>query len=605
MDTRRCNSNEAAGSMKTEENQMELNLHLVHQENTAVLNNMTSNSKSTNAARYKEGARMGLNRPTKRVRRNSPKEIPQKSSLEVVKLQSSHRKVASSSIIEVQDIKRAAKQNATAKDLATQQERNRIAQLLEACNQAEAKVRAEKAKYLEKIKAADELLQRLAQTAVAIKAGQIREEEIPVEMKALLKSKEACHRPHTTAEIRDLIRELANEMPQRQIAAKVGVAQSTVSYVLHHDEHREKHAGRPPKLTPLIVAAAARYRFLFHQQNFSETAKWIEEEFGVKVSKNTIQRHMKALGFRMGDFKRYPRDRNSDKAVVERYKFATTMPCRYGETTLCDAIYAGEIGLVMVTSPRMYSIKGWYPLTDDDVALNHNAHITVQMVLSPRIGVVWFEIREGIAKGEDLLKVYQNAVEAIVSKTPFSGFNEYDALKKRAFVVDDVGNRHDSKIFTTYFNGETVRNLFGFHYLPAYSPFLNPVEEVNAIIRYRTFRKMAESELHTLSKAAVKEIVIQVISELTTEEIMKCFSHTNDFLNIAKEQGHVYSQQRYEKTHLEAEFANNSEIMGEVDQVIAKYIPDDYSIYTPGYNSQLLQSFNKKQIDTKTPENTV
>ena len=227
-----------------------------------------------------------------------------------------------------------------------------------------------------------------------------------------------------------------------------------------------------------------------------------------------------------------------------------------------------------------------------------SSHITVNLVLSPSVGVVWFDISEGSVKGTDVLKVYQDAIEAFLAHKPFCGSQEYDSKKKRAFIVDNAGNHHNG-IFGEYFNGDAVQKLFGLHYLPVYSPFLQPVEEVFAIIRFRVFRKLEQSEMHAFSTAAVKRILVEVISELTKDEIMKCYLHTNEFLAVAKAKGHVYSQQHYEKTHLGDEFANNSETTRKVDEVISKYLPDDYSIYTPEQNPQL-RAFNEKRINPKT-----
>lgn len=76
----------------------------------------------------------------------------------------------------------------------------------------------------------------------------------------------------------------------------------------------------------------------------------MKAEFGVNVCTNTIQRRIKALGFRLGDFKRYPRERNSVKAIVQGYNVdsATEMPSKCGETTLYKALYSDEMSIVPV-----------------------------------------------------------------------------------------------------------------------------------------------------------------------------------------------------------------------------------------------------------------
>lgn len=188
-----------------------------------------------------------------------------------------------------------------------------------------------------------------------------------------------------------------------------------MNYILHNPEGRTNHAGRPPKLNAEIEAAIARYRFLFHEKSARDTAAWVKHEYKVDVCSSTVQRHLKSLGFRMGDFKRYPRDRSSDNALAERYEFAMKMPNKYGPETLFHAIYADEMSLVEVSPHRIYSIKGWYPSCDDYVKIQ-GAHITLNLVLSPSIGVVYFETTEAGVNAESVLSVYKLGLKQLLNK---------------------------------------------------------------------------------------------------------------------------------------------------------------------------------------------
>ena len=326
----RVNQYEEARLQRIAENQKELN-RVLREKNIA--QNSVKSSSSKAQRRKNKRARCTDTSKTSRAnkkRNGRPRELPEfvprvkKNIANAPELQQFRLKAASVQISESRAERRQKKQAERARNIALQRERSRIQQMIIADRQACAKVEAEREKCAKKLAAAEELQRELAQVSVALKSGQITEDQIPARIQKQLKKREARHCPHTKLETRNLIRELWSDgLSQRKIAKRVGVAQSTVSYVCNHPENRENHAGRPQKLTPEIEAAAARFRFLFHQQSYADTAKWIEDEFGIKVSANTVQRHLKSLGFRMGDFKRYPRDRNSDKALLQRYNFAT------------------------------------------------------------------------------------------------------------------------------------------------------------------------------------------------------------------------------------------------------------------------------------------
>lgn len=143
-------------------------------------------------------------------------------------------------------------------------------------------------------------------------------DELPVSIAKKSFDSQKKKRPHTTVAERHLMRSLRSEFTERQIteefAARVGVAPSTVSYHFTHPESRTIRAGRKPKLSKEMLWAAARFRFLFNHCQQKEIVAFLKRAYGVEVCERTLSRHLMNIGFRPGDFKRYPRDRKLNQS---------------------------------------------------------------------------------------------------------------------------------------------------------------------------------------------------------------------------------------------------------------------------------------------------
>ena len=143
-----------------------------------------------------------------------------------------------------QRTRRQEKQEKKARQLAQQRERNRVMELMIAARQARQKVEANMQAAQKHAEEEQQELERIDQFELALKAGDIKMEDIPESLKRKVEKIGKKKVPHTTLEIRHLIRELAGDFTQKEIAKRTGVAQSTISYVLNHEEGRPNHAGR-------------------------------------------------------------------------------------------------------------------------------------------------------------------------------------------------------------------------------------------------------------------------------------------------------------------------------------------------------------------------
>lgn len=150
-----------------------------------------------------------------------------------LEFKSGFSKAASCIIKEDQAKRRKQKQDERARAIAEQRERNRDTQLIAATTQAkqkaEAHIKAEEEQLARRKKKAQELDQLL----VSLRAGDVKQEEFPLEYADRIQRIVKRKVPHTTEADRHHIRELAGEFTQVEIARKTGFTQSTISNALN------------------------------------------------------------------------------------------------------------------------------------------------------------------------------------------------------------------------------------------------------------------------------------------------------------------------------------------------------------------------------------
>ncbi|RLN94632.1 hypothetical protein BBJ28_00016482 [Nothophytophthora sp. Chile5] len=277
-----------------------------------------------------------------------------------------------------------------------------------------------------------EELQRLRQLRVAVDMG------------------EGCDL--SEAELRRL-RNLGGSETQRDLASRVGVSQSTVSrhlrasHAAKQTQQTTRH-GRKPKLTEQMLFAAARFQFLFGTTSLKHTVAFVQLTFGVSVSAKTLRWHLKEVaGFRLGDFRWFPKDRNADMAVSQRADYAETMSNKYGQNTLYEAIYYDEMKLTRKINRYVWSIGGWIPSVPDECCTDSPKHITLMYAASPSLGLVHYEIVEGAVTSDNVMHFMIAMVAAYTQNAGPTGTNV------RAFIMDNARIHHTNNV-TEFLHGE-------------------------------------------------------------------------------------------------------------------------------------------------------
>ncbi|KAG6951068.1 hypothetical protein JG687_00013840 [Phytophthora cactorum] len=154
------------------------------------------------------------------------------------------------------------------------------------------------------------------------------------------------------------------------------------------------------------------------------------------------------------------------------------MPTKFGQNTLYEAIYFGEMKLSRCTKRKAWSIRGRIPTVPDEPYSTNPGHITLIYAASPSFWTLYFENVEGSVTGETCLE-FMKEMMAIYTRKGF-------ASRKRASIMDNASMHHRDPV-NDYMNGNVVREKIGLEFLPIYSPFLNPLEEIFGLLKARSW----------------------------------------------------------------------------------------------------------------------
>ncbi|RLN90496.1 hypothetical protein BBJ28_00004152 [Nothophytophthora sp. Chile5] len=484
--------------------------------------------------------------------------------------------------------RRVAKQQQVVRDQARMRGRRQSEQLAMAYEHAQLAVEKTLRRYEREAAKKKEELQRLRQLRVAVEMG----EECALSDAELRRLRDVAglgtKKPRLSKSDERVIQELGGSETQRDIANRVGASQSTVSRHLRasHAANRTQQTtrhGRKPKLTKQMLIAAARFQFLFGTTSSKHTAAFVQLAFGVSVSVKTIRRHLKGVaGFRLGDFRRFPRDRNSDLAISQRADYAETMANKYGQNSLYEAIYYDELKLTRKTTRHAWSIGGWTPSVPDEFDTDSPQQITLMYAASPSFGLVYYEIVEGVVTSDTVMNFMVAMVTAYTRNATRTSV--------RAFITDHARIRHTDDV-TEYFHGEFVSQLFRLEFLPIHSPFLNPLEEVFGLIKARIWRRRSNDNVKDESKAMLKRSLVEQVSAITVHDVRQCYSHVERFINYARDRTPVCTQHLYESTHSGDELELCPMLPETVETLLASYVPNTFEEFTPEANALVERAF--------------
>ncbi len=230
----------------------------------------------------------------------------------------------------------------------------------------------------------------------------------------------------------------------------------------------------------------------------------LEDEFNLKTSQRTVLRTIKSLGYSRKKAKMIPIDRNSERVINLRKEIVMQMISKWNYKK--TPIFIDETGFQNNMTPAYsYAKKG------------ESIYQTTGVVKTTTITVI-LAITNDTLIGYQCFKREITASDFHAFLTEFLKNNQdiYDHLDDYVFVMDNSPiHKHSDHL--------QFRQFLQIIYLPPYSPFLNPIEEVfsqwKRIFREKPCRGLRE----------VLNYIHSSFKEINYSLIPKVYSHSLSF----------------------------------------------------------------------------
>lgn len=213
--------------------------------------------------------------------------------------------------------------------------------------------------------------------------------------------------------------------------------------------------------------------------------------FDVDVSTSTIDRCINEFHYTLKQVSIVPVLRNNERIIQQRLEYSS-MFREYEITHSSESlIFLDEVGFTVSTRPkRGRSLRGTSTFVDVPAARTRNISVLAAM---NRNGMIYHKVHDKALNGED----FKSALIDLKNTC------DERSIVNCVFIMDNARIHHYSRL------NETI-NDYGIvvEYLPAYSPFLNPIENCFSKWKNYVLRGKAnnEEELKTLIENGFESI---------------------------------------------------------------------------------------------------
>lgn len=268
-------------------------------------------------------------------------------------------------------------------------------------------------------------------------------------------------------------------------------------------------AGRPPKVKPEQLVWIAKMvknctpdqlKFEFGLWTLKLIGALVERELGLKLSTPTLAKIMKQLGFSVQ--KPLYRAYEQDAVLVEAWR-QTDYPALKKRAQERGAVimYADEAGL----RSDYHTGTTWGETGNTPVVKKTGKRFSIQMLSAiASDGTFEFMLHEGRVNSDVFLKFLEQLL--IGAKAPI-------------FLIVDGSSIHKAKIVKDFI--EANKNRIELHFIPPYSPELNPDEQVWKNVKAEVSKQkvLDRQSLFSFTKKALERL------KATPKTIMGFFRH--------------------------------------------------------------------------------
>jgi hypothetical protein len=241
------------------------------------------------------------------------------------------------------------------------------------------------------------------------------------------------------------------------------------------------------------------------------------EEGKIKKPQDLLGKHLRnRVGFRVADFVHVPTNRNLPRVIEDRKRYASAI--MQDIISYNDAIFIDETGFNSCTTPtKGRSIQGSQPVFFTDKLQLPNVSV---IAAASKHKVVYDECWVGSVNGA----VYAQFLTNLFEKLDRDG--EWPEGKK-LWVISDNCSIHKEKKFVKAVEVK-YKEKAHFLYLPPYSPFLDPIEEVFAFWKFFYTRALVAGRGSTVY--GVAELIRQARQQITPFHCGGAFRHAFSFV---------------------------------------------------------------------------
>ncbi|KAG0432496.1 hypothetical protein DMUE_5493, partial [Dictyocoela muelleri] len=196
----------------------------------------------------------------------------------------------------------------------------------------------------------------------------------------------------------------------------------------------------------------------------SQLSDWVYETFQIKVSKNTVERVLKQFHYTLKRITLIPERRNCDVTIDLRAIYSFTFRSLKIENDDKNFIFFDEVGFSVVSRPS----KGRSKSGDSayvSVPASRSRNISIIAAMN-KYGMIFHKIHERAVNGEDFKASLREIKEACVLSD----------ISISIFIIDNARIHHYKGL-----RDDEEISSFNIVYLPPYSPFLNPIENIFSV----------------------------------------------------------------------------------------------------------------------------
>jgi hypothetical protein len=275
-------------------------------------------------------------------------------------------------------------------------------------------------------------------------------------------------------------------------------------------EHHILYAGRW-----LVVNNKAKYRDAFEalKERFPGDFQDVAPDAGTKRLQHIMS---KSLGFRCADFMNIPAQRNLPDVLMKRQMYANVAIEHPGYE---DAIFIDETGFnASVVPTKGLSLEGCRPMMETrNMSLNN---VSVIAAVNKK-GLVFYQCYLGGVNGA----TYARFLSCLFKHLEERGALPTEPGAKQLLIMDNcsIHKEHNNVMKLLEDNQEKIECL----YLPPYSPFLDPCEEIFGIWK-KFFCDSLVCEQAT-KEGGLVHLICSAAMKITAKHAIGAWMHTKKF----------------------------------------------------------------------------